>query len=255
MGRLALILSPHLDDAILSCPGYIQSLRGQGAKVVIASVFTESDASQAGFYRERRAEDRRAARILGASVAHMGFLDAPFRAATYRNFCGIVFGRGREYPRTLREISVRVSELLAKLRPERILAPMAIGNHVDHRLVRDVALAIAGREGLLFYEDRPYAFVRGAKEGKLTPGYFEAAYVRSYLGRTRPSSVAAKWAGVEPFPREVKPALSVSPDAAVMATTLRAIRAYGSQIGDLFADSEECISLYQSTPEVLWRVD
>ena len=253
MGRVALVLSPHLDDAVLSCPGYMQKLRHEGAKVVVATVFTQADATRAAHYRVRQAEDRRAVRLLGGSAMHLGFLDAPFRSAPYGNFCGIVFGRAREYPWTLAAVTGKLREVIAKLRPEQILAPLAIGNHVDHRLVRDAALA-AVQDGLLFYEDRPYVFVRGARTGQLVSAYFAATYVRSYLGRTRPRTVVAKWARIRPFPHRLQRFASVRMDPAAFETALRAIRAYATQIHDLFADDRDLITQYRSHPELLWRV-
>jgi len=237
---------------VLSCPGYIQKLRHEGVKVVVATVFTQSDATLSAHYRVRQAEDRRAVRLLGGSTMHLGFRDAPFRSPRYGNFCGIVFGRAREYPRTLVAVTGKLRELIARLQPDPILAPLAIGNHVDHRLVRDAALA-AVDDGLLFYEDRPYVFVRGARTGQFDPTYFAATYVRRYLGRTKPRTVAAKWARIRPFSHRLQRVTSVRMDQAAFETALRAIRAYATQINDLFADDRELVSQYRSHAEILWR--
>jgi LmbE family N-acetylglucosaminyl deacetylase len=245
------VLSPHLDDAVLSCPGYIQKLRQEGVKVVVATVFTEADAKRAAHYQVRQVEDRQAVRLLGGRTMHLGFRDAPFRSARYGNFCGIVFGRAHEYPLTLAAVTAELRDLIAIFQPERILAPLAIGNHVDHRVVRDAALA-AVEDGLLFYEDRPYAFVRGARAGKLDPTYFAATYVRSYLGRTKRRTVVAKWARIRPFPYPLKRFASIQMDPAAFDTALRAIRTYATQIDDLFADEQELSSQYRSHPEILW---
>ena len=260
MGRVALVLSPHLDDAVLSCLGHIQRLRQEGWKVVIATVFTESDASESALYRVRRSEDRRAARLLGATTVHLGFLDAPFRSSRYGNFCGIVFGRAREYPQTLAHVAEKIGQLTRRLRPEQILAPLAVGNHVDHRLVRDAALLALDRSQLLFYEDRPYAFVRGQVSHVIaTPAsplhaeYFAATYVRRHLGRTRQASVAAKWARVQPFPCNVRQARFVRMDSAELQIGLDAIHAYRTQIDDLFSSDEELVSQYRSHRETLWE--
>jgi LmbE family N-acetylglucosaminyl deacetylase len=223
-------------------------------------VFTESDASQSALYRSRRSEDRRAARLLGATTAHLGFLDAPFRSSRYGNFCGIVFGRANEYPRTLDQVSEKIGQLIRRLRPEQILAPLAVGNHVDHRLVRDAALMAVDRSRLLFYEDRPYAFVRGQVSHVIaTPAsplhaeYFAATYVRRHLGRTRQDSVAAKWAHVRPLPCNLRRARCVQMDSAELQMALQAIRAYRTQIGDLFSSEEELVSQYRSHLETLWE--
>lgn len=261
MERVALLLSPHLDDAILSCPGYIQRLRRQGVRVVIATIFSASDDSQAAHYRARRSEDRHAAHLLDASIVHMGFRDAPFRSPRYRSFCGIVFGQAREYPATVKAVSTGIAGLIRKLHPEQILAPLAVGNHVDHRAVRDAALLAVDHSRLLFYEDRPYALVRhqvrgvvGKQKASLDAEYFEAAYVRSYLGTTRPATVRAKWNSVPPFPWALHTAITVSLTAAEVRTAVGTILTYASQVGDLFASPEELMGQYLAVPETLWKV-
>ena len=259
MGSVALLLSPHLDDVVLSCPGYIQRLRAQGITPVIATVFTEADAPHAALYRVRRQEDRRAAKLLGASVTHLGFLDAPFRSPRYSGFRGIVFGRAREYPKTVRAVASRITALISKLRPAQVLAPLAVGNHVDHRVVRDAVLSAVDPHLLLFYEDRPYSFVPGQvgnvtvkRPVQLSPEYFEATYVRRYLGRVDPKSVAAKWTSVAPFPSKLRALRSVKMSAEEMHAALQAIRAYRTQVADLFAGDEELVRLYRSHGETLW---
>lgn len=76
MARLTLVLSRHLDDAVLSCSSLMASRRS-----LIATFFTAGDAS----YEARRAEDFEAAKILGTSSRHLGFRDAPFRSVLYRS--------------------------------------------------------------------------------------------------------------------------------------------------------------------------
>jgi LmbE family N-acetylglucosaminyl deacetylase len=255
--RLTLILSPHLDDAVLSCPGYMQ----RRAPVVIATVFSASGDSLQALYRARRAEDRRAAGMLGASVAHLGFRDAPFRSPRYGSFCGIVFGQAREYRGTVLAVAAKIAALIEKLRPVQVLAPLAVGNHVDHRAVRDAALGTVDHRRLLFFEDRPYSLVRhqvrgvvSQPSGSLDAEYFEAAYVRSYLGRTRPATVRAKWSSVRPFPAKLQQAIQLRLKAAEVQAAVRAIQAYSTQVGHLFADQDELLGQYRSVPEILWRV-
>ena len=267
MGRVVLFLSPHLDDAVLSCPAYVQQLVKEGSEVRIATVFTESDGSAESLYRTRRAEDRKAARGLGAKVTHLGFPDAPFRSPRYRDFCGIVFGRAREYLATRRVVAREIEQLIRRWRPLCVVAPLAVGNHVDHRLVRDAALMAANPGELLFYEDRPYAFIReqvqhvlgqnlALRPPKFWRRYFAATYVGSYCGGTSADRIVKGWESAPPFPREYRLRRSftveIRPDA--LACALAAIRQYRTQIPDLFAGDAEQESLYGAIPETIYGI-
>lgn len=181
----ALFLSPHLDDAALSCPAAIR-----GAPSHVATIFTEGDASYAG----RRAEDARALALLGVEPIHLGLRDAPFRHPHFSSFTALLLER-RADPEALEQAKRAIAELLARLQPERVYAPLGVGGHVDHRLVHDAARAVVPREQLTFYEDRPYALVPGATAARLLElgadveldrpalarALLDAPYVRTYL--------------------------------------------------------------------------
>jgi LmbE family N-acetylglucosaminyl deacetylase len=265
---VVLVLSPHLDDAVLSCPGWIQRLVRQGERVVVATVFTEAGETAGTLYRRRRSEDRRAAKLLGAETVHLGFRDAPFRSPRYRDFFGIVFGRAREYAATRSQVIARLQDLVARQSPDRVLAPMAAGNHVDHRLVRDAALQAAGRSRLSFYEDRPYAFLRAHvahalgrrisdKPPRFWSSYFRVNYVRRYLGGCSRQEVVDGWAAAETFPPRyaLRKVAAVEMDPGELTRAISAIECYRTQIPDLFANRDELHSLYEATPETLYAVE
>ena len=266
MVQVVVFLSPHLDDVVLSCPAFLQRLKQQGCDVRVATFFSEGGPEAGKLYRRRRSEDRLAVRRLGATALHLGLLDAPFRSPTYKDFCGIVFGRAGEYAATRRQVAQAIADVVSQWSPDRVVAPMAVGNHVDHRLVRDAALARAPSEMLFFYEDRPYAFVReqvGHVLGRrliLQPErvwkrYFAAAYVRHYRGRTTDSRIIRAWANVPAFPPGYRlhraDRFESSPDE--LAVSLAAIRSYHSQLPDLFEDQAEMQALYQRLPERIYR--
>ena len=89
------LLSPHLDDAVLSCGGLIARWINRGYDVTVLTIFAgdpppgplspfaqelHSRWDQAdGAVASRRAEDRIACGRLGASVAHLAFPDALYR--------------------------------------------------------------------------------------------------------------------------------------------------------------------------------
>jgi len=168
----AIYLSPHLDDAALSCGGQIvaRSRRGERPWIVTACT-AAAPAELSPFARRlhrqwgldgadvadvRRREDRAACAVLGAEPHHLDLLDGAYRRVdgdwlypTWRALCG---------PPSPRDPALaRLVELLARLPPAaRVVAPLAAGGHVDHRLMRRAAEEVFGRR-LTYYEDLPYA--------------------------------------------------------------------------------------------------
>jgi hypothetical protein len=228
-------LSPHLDDGVLSCA----SLLGRAARPVIATFFSEGDE----LYAARRAEDREACRRLGAECRQLGLRDDRFR-----NFMEIVSAPTPVTKRSQRALAA----LLAELNPELVLAPLGVGHHVDHREVREAATALVEPGRLLYYEDRPYALVRGQVEFTLglrpAPdwrSYFAAQYVKTYLGAYPRERVKAAWGAAAPVAgfecvRELPP-----PD-------LWPLGAYATQLGDLFASPAAMERSYAGRPERYW---
>ncbi len=160
-------LSPHLDDVALSCPCTLLREVEAGARVLVATLFSHPGPADAGAFRRddypaRWAEDAHAMQVLGADHFHAGLLDAPFRSSLYHTFEGILFGRDPGDAATLQHAKAVVADILERARPQRVYAPLGVGEHIDHRLTHEAA-----PPGSLFYEDRPYAFVRDAVELRL----------------------------------------------------------------------------------------
>ncbi|MFN9084264.1 MAG: PIG-L deacetylase family protein [Acidobacteriota bacterium] len=228
-------MSPHLDDGVLSCA----SLLGRAARPVIATFFSEGDE----LYAARRAEDREACRRLGAECRQLGLRDD-----RVRNFREIVRAPTPVTKRSQRALAA----LLAELNPELVLAPLGVGHHVDHREVREAATALVEPGRLLYYEDRPYALVRGQVEFTLglrpAPdwrSYFAAQYVKTSLGAYPRERVKAAWGAAAPLAgfecvRELPP-----PD-------LWPLGAYATQLGDLFASPAAMERSYAGRPERYW---
>src|SRR5215212_1976033 len=123
----------------------------------------------------RRAEEERFAYLMEASVV---FLDLP--EARFRGYTG-----DDQLLGSVRDDDVELESLLyreiVRLEPQMVYFPLAVGNHVDHQLVRDAALALLahGRRWVMpgpsfvgrlsFYEDFPYAWWNDY-EGPLTNG-------------------------------------------------------------------------------------
>jgi LmbE family N-acetylglucosaminyl deacetylase len=174
-------LSPHLDDAVLSCGGLIRRQVTEGRQVLVLTIFAGQAAAdslsalalaiharwQAGPepVKEREREDRVALNILGADLLHLDYLDAIYRT------CGNSFLYlsdedlfGTPCP-SEEELVVRIAGSVSQVRSfdqSAIYAPLAVGNHVDHQLTRAAALSLFDGCPLVFYEDYPYVEEPGA---------------------------------------------------------------------------------------------
>lgn len=212
-------VSPHLDDIALSCGGFVHRLASRGQRVVILTVCTAdapeswplSAAAQhvhwewqlgAGPYACRRAEDERACASLGAQAIHLGLLDAVYRLDEAgrplysRDFIGVAphpLDRRRHTPAVARAL---ISALSAFPSTTRVFAPLAVGGHVDHSLVRSAIERAVPAARLRYYEDFPYA---SWDASRLVAAYGLAAKTRGLRPsrvRLRPAEVDARVAAV-----------------------------------------------------------
>jgi hypothetical protein len=182
----ALVLSPHLDDAVIDCWWV---LTGAGA-VRVVNVFAgvPSPGSVAYFdrlagardsaahVRRRMVEDREALALAGRSPVNLDFLARPYR-------------RGRPEPSFARLDAALVARVGVV---SQVYAPAALGSpHPDHELVRAYALRLAGG-GLpvRLYADLPYCawygwpwWVTGQRPD---PGLDVDAYWRGSAGDAAP---------------------------------------------------------------------
>ncbi len=250
-------LSPHLDDAALSCPGSILAERASGRRALLVTLFSETGDPH------RLREEEHAASELGVDFHLAGLSDAPVRSAIYRSFNGIVFGCDPGDALTLDRLGATLSRLVALAQPEIVYAPLGVGGHIDHRLTCQAARQAIPHGRLVFYEDRPYAFVRQAVRLRLAelgvaPGsrpsrtavslcffssFFTAPYVRRYLHglKSRSQCLARYWKSFEALGRppsaEARPQLRCF-ERDTLKDARRAVSAYASQLPDLFGDLE-----------------
>ena len=167
--KTLLAISPHLDDAIFSAGGLLWSFRRRGWRVVVATVFTGNVKRPSGFALAcqldknlpanvdymalRRLEDRQACATLDAEPLHLPLLEAPHRG--YPNAAAL-FNVVLPNDQVEGQVRAALTTVLAATRPDVVLAPSAIGSHVDHVIVRSAVEAIAGTRRLWFWEDWPY---------------------------------------------------------------------------------------------------
>lgn len=173
-----IVLAPHLDDGVLSCGGQIYQRTQAGAGVLVATVMAGDATSGASDYAQslrdrwelgssaeavRRAEDEAACVLLGAEFVHWPIPDCIYRGGAdgtmYYRSDDEIFGPVQPGEAGL------VADVVALLRAlppaAEILAPLAVGNHVDHIFVRQAAEEVYGNR-LCYYEDYPYAQKEGS---------------------------------------------------------------------------------------------
>ncbi len=166
-------LSPHFDDAVLSCGGLIWEQTHSGMPVEIWTICAGdppsgpvselaeqmqkkwNTLSPQETVQLRRVEDQTAARRVGARAVHFSIPDCIYRRS---NTGTLYYPEGVFVTPNPREIELanRVAEMLAeKLRQyDTLVCPLSIGGHVDHRIVRAAAEML--QRPLWYYADVPY---------------------------------------------------------------------------------------------------
>jgi LmbE family N-acetylglucosaminyl deacetylase len=193
--RGAVVVSAHLDDAVLSCYGVLSPVTtvvtvlagfpppGSLGPWDAAGGATDSHERIA----ERREEDRNALERSGATPVHLDFADREYVAL------------GVALPPTVEAVAASLSEHLTGAPV--VFAPAAVstnsGNPLrrlrrlrgsDHRLVRDAVLAV--RPDATLYADLPYAL--SPDRGFALPRELDRASRRKCRRELDPTLVAAK---------------------------------------------------------------
>ncbi len=270
------VVSPHLDDAVLSVPALVRSRAASGERVVVLTVFSDGDAG----FAVRRDEDCAALALLGAEPLHLGLADAPYRRALPRTFRGLVLTELVEGDPDAVAVARVLVDCLAALAPDLLLLPLGVGEHVDHRVVHAAHTHLHGSIG--FYEDRPYALVRHAVLARLArlgatvdgepiapsrtraEEYLAASrvapHVQAYLPQVEREAclrpLAQSLASPAPASGLALRRERLAFDPSALDTAARAVRAYGSQVGDLFGDEEVRTALCGEQPyaeTIYWR--
>ncbi len=175
-------LSPHLDDVALSCGGLLHRQVQAGTGIMVVTVFAGAPVQtklspfaaelhgQWGHLTKpvaaRQREDKKAMRLLGAEYIHLEYPDAIYRfddtSSLYLCDEDLL---GPVHPSDLKLVAQITGAIERICSPEQstIYAPLAVGNHVDHQLVKEAACVLHHRSyPMIFYEDYPYVEVPGA---------------------------------------------------------------------------------------------
>ncbi len=181
-------ISPHFDDAVLSCGGLIWEQVRAGEQVEIwticagypppggLSAFAKQlhkdwdTGTAAETIRLRRKEDRTAAGIVGAKLRHLPLPDCIYRRSP----------EGESYypedvfvPPQAGDAAVFVPQIERRLRSlarpaDRLVCPLSVGSHVDHRLTRHAVERL--ELPIQYYGDLPYALRNPGQLADLTGG-------------------------------------------------------------------------------------
>jgi LmbE family N-acetylglucosaminyl deacetylase len=193
-GSAVLFVSPHLDDAVLSCGALLSHLAGTCPVTVLTVFSAAAQPAKSGLaarktlrslgiadaeahYEERRAEDVEVLKEAGASWIHLGLTDALFRRVghsakrpggtgraaypTYR----FDAGRGRiasSDAGLAAEVGGMIREAVAANGATTVFGPLGIGRHVDHLITRHAVTASG--VNAVYYSDFPYSVSKSPDE-------------------------------------------------------------------------------------------
>ncbi|WP_298821306.1 PIG-L deacetylase family protein [Chloroflexus sp.] len=224
-GYRHIVLSPHLDDAALSCGGLIARAIATGESVLVVNVCSGSPSPDTQFspfaqslherwalppgavVAHRRAEDAAALSALGADALLGSALDAIYRLpAVYADEASLFAAPFAADP-LFDTVTDLIADLIRRSPRAMFYLPLAVGMHVDHQVVFAAASTFLTNTGaqVAYYEDFPYARQPDAVEQRL-----------GMVGR------------------ECYTPRYVPLDESLLTIKISAIAAYSSQLGVLF---------------------
>ena len=170
-------LSPHLDDAIYSCGGLIHQQAQLGAEVEIWTIFSgQFDPNRLTPFakdihnrwgtgldsiKARRSEDEKACEILGVTPRHFEFRDVIYRFKE-NGSAEIIEDNDlfRAYDKAddpfMESIQFTLQQAMKKEENMQICAPLSLGGHIDHQIVRRAADKLELDTPLYYFVDFPY---------------------------------------------------------------------------------------------------
>lgn len=183
-----LILSPHLDDAALSCGGLIMQTKGIISRLVITICSGDPPSSKQGKRSKgrsiqidpkiRRREDISAMHFADCDFVHLGFSDAIYRRSStsgkliYANQNQTWDGPRVDDASHIEELFLILNRLCKGMGKLLIFTPLGIGSHVDHVICTQIACRLLMNENrLMFYEDFPYILKKETGEERKGQAY------------------------------------------------------------------------------------
>ena len=233
-----LFLSPHLDDVILSCGGMLYNLVQENATITIVTIFAgcpdfnkpfsdfarfqhEAWRTHNNPYRIRRNEDKDAFALYGLKPVWLDFLDCIYRGDAntwYYNDNEEIFHHIHQNETHFADTILAMLEKHVTIDDDTIVySPVGLGHHVDHQLTVNVAIQLMEKcKQVYFYQDYPYV-------EKLPNNHI----LQSLMQLRNLSWEYQTWFNkVVTFSEEG------------LATKIKSIARYSSQISMLFGDNE-----------------
>lgn len=191
-----LFISPHLDDAVLSCGGLIsKEVRINNTQVYVLNLFSglpeKNSLSEAAkqFHQScglgsnaieiRKQEELAASKNLGYTPLFLDLFESQYRLNkfgqhVYDSFDEVFKGNAEKESTLISYLEENMEKIIKAHYFDTIFIPLTIGNHVDHVIARRAVENISQRnfpkEKIKFYEDMPYA----CRHQQLTnPSYLE----------------------------------------------------------------------------------
>jgi LmbE family N-acetylglucosaminyl deacetylase len=198
-----LVISPHLDDVVLSCgalllahPGALVATLFAASPPVYTDPLNEHDTA-CGFQPGddtmaiRRVEDEQALRAVGATPRWLRWCQNSHVERTD--------------PLAVPDGAVdALVAVIDDVQPSCVVAPLGL-SHVDHQACHASALAAyetAGSVPWLWYSDLPYVFIPRVLAARFR-ALHKAGYVASPACPTVSPDLAAKWRAFEQYPTQV----------------------------------------------------
>ena len=159
-----IVLSPHLDDAALDCADHILAWKKLGLSVRVVTLFAKSTSPSpesvtfdpsTDLERRRIHEDREVMSRLGVSWNHLSFADGRSRQENgkpHRESEQLQRGTSKDPI-----VAALTKAIVPFQKGSLFVAPLGIGGHVDHLLVREAAEFETDPADLCYYVDYPYA--------------------------------------------------------------------------------------------------
>jgi LmbE family N-acetylglucosaminyl deacetylase len=247
-------LSPHYDDAALSCGGAIHRQTQAGEAVLVVTICAAPpppDSPLSPFAQElhtkwgdpgdviatRQTEDQVSMGILGADYLRLSFADCIYRGAPekeewfYKSNIEIF---GEIHPTDLPLADEIATAIIEQISPEAntvLYAPLTAGHHVDHQLTHTAAWQL-WQQGwnTVFYEDYPYVdserFVHSNLDVVLTRLRQSNKHLKPQLQIFLEENMLAKIDSIHAYASQLKTLFNSEAEMA------RRIRSYAGQVGE-----------------------
>ena len=244
-GARHIYVSPHADDAVLSCGGRIRLHRERAEPVTVltlcaglpssselsplAQTYHRAWLSSGAGPESRRAENAEVLRRLGAEACDVSTPDAIYRgdgSGPFYRERDDLFRQpdARDAAAVLPVWESEVRRIAEATGAATVYFPLGIGGHVDHELARRVGERIANRgSDVMFYEDYPYV--------ELEPAGIRTAQAKFGTRIWRPETaridVEAKIAAVRGYETQIGPVFGCEADLERRVREFSAVTACG----------------------------